>query len=75
MLLALPAFWVGLLYDSNALDAAWDLVRDWTEADRQSLRDAVPREAWRQRSAGGHCASWAGGAGAGKSGAFRPCAY
>ncbi|MBB3808226.1 glutamate--cysteine ligase [Pseudochelatococcus contaminans] len=44
MLLALPAFWVGLLYDSNALDAAWDLVRDWTEADRQSLRDAVPRE-------------------------------
>lgn len=44
MLLALPAFWVGLLYDSNALDAAWDLVRDWTETDRQSLRDAVPRE-------------------------------
>ncbi|MBL6946500.1 MAG: glutamate--cysteine ligase, partial [Rhodospirillales bacterium] len=29
-LCALPAFWVGLLYDSNALDAAWDLVKDWT---------------------------------------------
>ncbi|MGV6874476.1 glutamate--cysteine ligase [Pseudochelatococcus sp. B33] len=44
MLLALPAFWVGLLYDGNALDAAWDLVRGWTAEERQALRDAVPRE-------------------------------
>ena len=40
---ALPALWVGLLYDQTALDAAWDLVRDWSIADRQALRDAVPR--------------------------------
>jgi len=40
---ALPALWVGLLYDQGALDAAWDLVKDWTIAERQELRDAVPR--------------------------------
>ena len=43
-LLALPAFWVGILYDDAALDAAWDLVKHWTAQDRQQLRDAVPRE-------------------------------
>ncbi len=37
-LCALPAFWVGLLYDRGALDAAWDLVRDWTAEDREGLR-------------------------------------
>ncbi|MAU40774.1 MAG: glutamate--cysteine ligase [Kordiimonas sp.] len=42
---ALPAFWVGLLYDQGALDAAWDLVKDWTAAERQQLRDDVPRMA------------------------------
>ncbi|HST36551.1 MAG TPA: glutamate--cysteine ligase [Allosphingosinicella sp.] len=41
---ALPAFWVGLLYDSGALDAAWDEVRDWSIEERQALRDAVPRQ-------------------------------
>ena len=40
---ALPAFWVGLLYDSVALDAAWDLVKHWTLEERQALRDAVPK--------------------------------
>lgn len=40
---ALPAFWVGLLYDGAALDAAWDLVKDWTAQERQQLRDDVPR--------------------------------
>lgn len=44
MLLAQSALWVGLLYDQTALDGAWDLVRDWTEAERQALRDAVPSE-------------------------------
>ena len=39
---ALPAFWVGLLYDGAALDAAWDLVKHWTLEERQALRDAVP---------------------------------
>ncbi len=40
---ALPAFWVGLLYDQAALDAAWDLVKDWDMEGRQELRNAVPR--------------------------------
>ncbi|TXC71662.1 glutamate--cysteine ligase [Sphingomonas ginsenosidivorax] len=40
---ALPALWVGLLYDQNALDAAWDLIKDWTIDERQALRDAVPK--------------------------------
>jgi glutamate--cysteine ligase len=44
-LCALPAFWVGLLYDSVALDAAWDLVKDFTNAERHALRDGVPRHA------------------------------
>ena len=42
---ALPALWVGLLYDSTALDAAWDLVKDWTMEEREALRDAVPAQA------------------------------
>jgi glutamate--cysteine ligase len=42
-LCALPAFWVGLLYDDAALDAAWDLVRDFTREERHALRDGVPR--------------------------------
>jgi len=41
-LCALPAVWVGLLYDQTALDAAWDMVKDWTVEERQTLRDAVP---------------------------------
>jgi glutamate--cysteine ligase len=45
MLYALPAFWVGLLYDSAALDGALDLIRDWSAEERQALRDAVPRTA------------------------------
>jgi|SRR5579871_6088852 glutamate--cysteine ligase len=42
-LLALPAFWVGILYDDACLDAAWDLVKDWTAEERQTLRDTVPK--------------------------------
>ncbi len=44
-LCALPAFWVGLLYDDAALDAAWDLVKDFTMAERNALRDGVPKHA------------------------------
>jgi glutamate--cysteine ligase len=40
---ALPAFWVGLLYDQGALDAAWDLVKDWDMEGRERLRAEVPR--------------------------------
>jgi glutamate--cysteine ligase len=42
---ALPAFWVGLLYDDTALDAAWDLVKDFSMAERHALRDGVPKYA------------------------------
>jgi glutamate--cysteine ligase len=40
---ALPALWVGLLYDDTALDAAWDLVKHWSMDEREALRDAVPK--------------------------------
>jgi len=40
---ALPALWVGLLYDSQALDEAWDLVKHWTIQEREKLRHEVPR--------------------------------
>jgi glutamate--cysteine ligase len=40
---ALPAFWVGLLYDDDVLDAAWDLVKGWSAEARQQLRDDVPK--------------------------------
>lgn len=43
-LCALPAFWVGLLYDDQALDAAWDLVKNWTAEQRQTLREDVPAQ-------------------------------
>ena len=39
----LPALWVGLLYDETALDAAWDLVKDWTHEEHEGLRANVPR--------------------------------
>jgi glutamate--cysteine ligase len=40
---ALPALWVGLLYDDHALDAAWDLVKHWTIEQREKLRHDVPK--------------------------------
>jgi glutamate--cysteine ligase len=45
-LCALPALWTGIYYDSTSLDAAWDLVRNWSAGDRQHLRDEVPRLAF-----------------------------
>ncbi len=42
-LCALPAFWTGLLYDQSSLDAAYDLIKDWTAEERQELRNEVPR--------------------------------
>ena len=40
-LAAMPAFWVGLMYDQGALDACWDLVKDWTAETREGLRVAA----------------------------------
>ena len=41
-LCALPALWVGLLYDQEAQDAAWDLVKDWTPLEMDAMRNSVP---------------------------------
>lgn len=38
---ALSALWVGLLYDSESQAAALDLIRDWTRADHEQLREQV----------------------------------
>jgi glutamate--cysteine ligase len=43
----MPALWVGLVYDNVALDAAWDMVKDWTAEERQALRDMVPKQGFR----------------------------
>lgn len=43
MICALSAFWVGLLYDDAALEAAWQIAKDWSATERQTLRDEVPR--------------------------------
>ena len=40
-LCAFSAFWTGLLYDEAALDAAWDLVKDWSDGEREALRQSV----------------------------------
>ena len=40
----LPAFWAGLIYDDGALDAAADLVKDWTIEEMARLRAEVPRQ-------------------------------
>jgi glutamate--cysteine ligase len=50
---ALPAFWVGLLYDKDAAGTAWDEVKHWRLEDRQRLRDAVPREGLEARTPDG----------------------
>ena len=42
-LCALPAYWVGLLYDTVALDAAWDLVKDWSLEEMLAARADVPK--------------------------------
>ncbi len=40
-IIALPAFWVGLMYDQTALDAAWDLVKGFDAETREGLRVAA----------------------------------
>ncbi len=56
---ALPALWVGLLYDTTAQDAAWDLVKHWSVEDMQRVRDAVPREGLKAEIAGRPLRDWA----------------
>ena len=40
---ALPALWVGLLYEDQALDEAWELVKHWDIGAREKLRHEVPK--------------------------------
>jgi glutamate--cysteine ligase len=49
---ALPAYWAGILYDDDSLEAAWDLVKNWTAEERQKLRDDVPKLGFAARVAG-----------------------
>ena len=42
-IIALPALFVGLLYDEDSLSAAWDLVKGWSAQQRQALRDDAPK--------------------------------
>jgi len=50
---ALPALWVGLLYDDVALDAAWDLAKDWSMEEREAMRHSVPHDALDAPAPGG----------------------
>jgi glutamate--cysteine ligase len=52
-LCALPALWVGVLYSQASLDAAADLIRDWTLEEHQALRDQVPKLALQTPFRGG----------------------
>ncbi|HYC65795.1 MAG TPA: glutamate--cysteine ligase [Reyranellaceae bacterium] len=58
-LVALPALWVGLLYDQTALDAAWDLVKDWTVADHNFLRAETPKTGLATKFRGRSLTEWA----------------
>ncbi|CAA3017486.1 glutamate--cysteine ligase, chloroplastic [Olea europaea subsp. europaea] len=42
-LCALPAFWVGILYDDISLQNVLDMTADWTREERQMLRNKVPK--------------------------------
>ncbi|KAI3430867.1 hypothetical protein D9Q98_009276 [Chlorella vulgaris] len=45
LICALPALWVGLLYDEQAQSEALALIADWSHEEREYLRDNVPRDA------------------------------
>jgi len=40
-LCAFSAFWTGILYSQSSLDAAWDLVKDWSAPEREAMRQGV----------------------------------
>ncbi len=51
-LCALPALWMGVLYDSAALAASWDLCKDWKIEDHERLRADVARRGLQAEIAG-----------------------
>ena len=52
-LCALPAYWVGLLYDSDSQNAAWEMVKDWTIEEQARMRDDVPAQGLKTPFRGG----------------------
>ncbi|OJX11371.1 MAG: glutamate--cysteine ligase [Caedibacter sp. 37-49] len=42
-ILALPAFWVGLLYDKESLYEAYEVIKNWSYEDVSKLYREVPR--------------------------------
>ncbi|MEX2455294.1 MAG: glutamate--cysteine ligase [Rhodospirillaceae bacterium] len=58
-LCALPALWVGLLYDADCQSAAWDLVKDWTIEEHVYLRTEVPKKGLQAEFRGGTMADLA----------------
>ena len=56
---ALPALWAGVLYDQTALDAATDLVKNWTQADHVYLREYAPKQGFDAVVAGKSVREWA----------------
>ena len=57
-LCALPALWGGLLYDQTSLDAAWQLVKDWTAQDRRAMRSMAARTGLKGDLAGRPVRDW-----------------
>jgi glutamate--cysteine ligase len=51
-LCALPALWTGILYDDQALAAAWDLAKDWTPEQCTALRVDAARHGLKAEIAG-----------------------
>jgi glutamate--cysteine ligase len=58
-LCALPALWVGLLYDDQALGASWDMVKNWTVEEQAALRAEVPKLALKAVFRGRKLRDWA----------------
>lgn len=52
-LCALPALWKGLLYDDQALGAAWEQVSHWSLEDRARIHAQTPRLGMRTAIPGG----------------------
>jgi len=59
-LCALPAFWVGLLYDTEAQDAVLQLVKDWSMDEMEQLRLDAPKHGLQTTFKGRNLQDWAG---------------
>ncbi|MGN6422964.1 MAG: glutamate--cysteine ligase [Asticcacaulis sp.] len=57
-LCALPALWGGLLYDTVALDQAWELVKGWSKADHDTLRGMAAKTGLKGEIAGRPVRDW-----------------